>query len=63
MISINTLFFITYHFGDAARKPIKIAGVILFIALVSGVISLVIRFFVLWRRKRKLKTDDQKTIH
>ena len=55
MISINTLFFLTYHFGEAARRPIKIAGIILFFALVSGVISLLIRFIVLWRKKHLKK--------
>ena len=49
MISINTLFFLTFHFGEAAKRPLKIAGIVLFIALVSGVISLAIRLFVLWR--------------
>jgi len=51
MISINTLFFVAYNFGDAAKKPIKIAGIVLFILVVSGVISLFIRLIVLWRRK------------
>ena len=53
MISINTLFFLTYYFGDAARKPIKIAGVILFVALLSCIVSLIIRFIVMWRRGKK----------
>ena len=52
MISINTLFFLVFFFGEVVRKPIKIAGLILFIALVSGIISLIIRFIVLWRRKK-----------
>ena len=55
MISMNTLFFLTYHFGQAADKPIEIAGIVLFIALASGLISLLIRFIVLWRKKVKGK--------
>jgi len=50
MVSINTLFFLVYCFGEVISKPIKIAGIILFIALVSAIISLVIRFIVIWRR-------------
>ena len=53
MISINTLFFVTYYFGEAAQKPIKIAGIVLFIVLVSLIISLIIRLVVLWRRRRQ----------
>jgi len=52
MISVNTLFFITYRFGEAAKKPFKIAGIILFVALVSGLISMIIRFIIKWRRRR-----------
>jgi len=53
LISMNTLFFLTFHFGQAAGKPIEIAGIILFIALVSSITSLLIRFILQWRRKRK----------
>ena len=60
MISVNTLFFLVYSFGEVVRKPIKIAGIILFIALVSCIISLIIRFIVLWRRKLREKTASPK---
>ena len=53
MCSINTLFFLTYKFGDIVKKPIKIAGIILFIVFVSGIISLIIRLIVMWHRKIK----------
>jgi len=53
MISINTLFFLTYYFGDGIRKPVKIAGIILFVALVSALVSLCIRMIVKWRRKER----------
>ena len=53
MISINTLFFLAYNFGEDAQKPIKIAGIVLFFVVVSGFISLIIRLIVLWRRNAK----------
>jgi membrane protein DedA with SNARE-associated domain len=53
MISINTLFFLTYYFGEDAKKPLKIAGIVLFIFLVLTVISLIIRFVVTWRKRLK----------
>ena len=53
MISMNTLFFLTYHFGQAADRPIEIAGIILFIALVSSITSLIIRFILQWRKNIK----------
>jgi len=52
MISVNTLFFLAYFLGDDVKKPLKIAGVVLFILLVSGVIMLFVRIFVLWRREK-----------
>ena len=64
MISINTLFFLTYNFGEEAKKPLKIAGIILFVAIVSGFISMIIRVFIKWRKRKAAKeasaelTDD-----
>jgi len=55
MISINTLFFLTYRFGEVVSKPIKIAGLILFIAVILAVLSLAIRFIVAAWRKKKSK--------
>ena len=52
MISINTLFFLAYFLGDSVRKPIKIAGIVLFVLLLSGVVMLIIRIVVLWKRKK-----------
>jgi len=57
MISINTLFFLTYRFGEVVSKPIKIAGIILFIAIISAIISLVIRFIVGRLRRGKKKEE------
>ena len=52
MISVNTLFFLAYFLGDDVKRPLKIAGIVLFILLVSGVIMLFVRIFVLWRKKK-----------
>ena len=58
MISINTLFFLTYCFGDAAKKPIKIAGIILFIIVISAFATLIVRFIIRWRRSKSKKEED-----
>ena len=51
MISVNTLFFLVYRFGEDIKRPIKISGIILFAALSSALISLIIRLTIKWRRK------------
>jgi len=58
MISMNTLFFLTYHFGDAAKRPLKIAGIVLFFAVISAAVSMIIRLFVNWRKNRSRKTQE-----
>ena len=55
LISINTLFFLTYYFGEAVKRPFKIAGLVLFVLVVSAFISLIIRLIVLLRRSKFLK--------
>jgi len=52
LISVNTLFFLAYFLGDDVKRPLKIAGIVLFVLLVSGVIMLFVRIFVLWKRKK-----------
>ena len=59
MISVNTLFFLVYSFGEVVRRPIKIAGIILFIALVSAIISFLLHFFIAWRKKKAVKEGSQ----
>jgi membrane protein DedA with SNARE-associated domain len=51
MISINTLFFLVYNFGDEVKRPLKIAGIIIFVVFVSIIITLIIRFIVTWQKK------------
>lgn len=45
-ISTNTLFFLVYYFGDAIKKPVKIAGIILFVMLISAIAVFVIRLII-----------------
>jgi membrane protein DedA with SNARE-associated domain len=52
-ISTNVLFFLVYIFGEEMRRPIKAAGIILFIFLVSGVLALIIRLVVVWKNGRR----------
>jgi len=59
MISINTLFFIAYYFGEAARRPIKIAGIVLFILVISGMVSLFIRLIILLRKRAKMSINRE----
>ena len=51
MISVNTLFFLIYYFGEDIKRPIRIAGFILFVALFSAILSLIFRTIIKWRRK------------
>jgi membrane protein DedA with SNARE-associated domain len=46
-ISVNTLFFLVYAFGDSIEKPFKIAGIVL---LAAGIITVTV-FVVLKKRK------------
>jgi len=57
LISVNTLFFLAYRFGEVVKKPIKIAGIILFFALVSAIISVVVGFIV--KRHRRKKRNEE----
>jgi len=41
-ISVSTLFFLAYHFGEAVEKPFQAVGIVLFILLLSMVIFVVI---------------------
>ncbi|MDR2499880.1 MAG: DedA family protein [Treponema sp.] len=56
-ISVNTLFFLVYRFGEDIKKPVKIAGIILFALLVSGLTALLFRCisrkYRAWRSKPK----------
>ena len=53
MISINTLFFLTYHFGDEIKRPMQIAGIVLFMLFVLGLISVIIRVIIRYRMRKR----------
>jgi membrane protein DedA with SNARE-associated domain len=59
LISVNTLFFLTYNFGEDIKKPIKIAGIILFIAFLSATVSVIIRLIYIWRREKILNKSPK----
>jgi len=42
-ISVSTLFFLSYHFGEAVGKPFQAVGIVLFILLLSFITFVVIR--------------------
>jgi membrane protein DedA with SNARE-associated domain len=50
-ISTNVLFFLVYTFGEDVKKPVKAVGIILFVFLVSGILTLLIRFIIKWKNK------------
>jgi len=52
-ISINTLFFLTYHFGDAIERPINAVKIVLFVLLISTVVFIIFRIIrsLVYRRK------------
>jgi len=41
-ISVSSLFFLAYHFGDAVEKPFHAVGIVLFILLLSLLIFVII---------------------
>jgi len=52
-ISVSTLFFLTYHFGEMIEKPFHAVGIALFIMLVSMVTIIIISITRQIIRKRK----------
>jgi membrane-associated protein len=53
-ISVSTLFFLAYYFGDAVEKPFHAVGIVLFILLLSFLTFVMIRIIKNIRRKREL---------
>jgi membrane protein DedA with SNARE-associated domain len=61
-ISITTLFFLAYRFGEVIEKPFKVVGIVLFVTLLSAVVLVIVRFIRQWkqsRRKGTITTDEQ----
>jgi membrane protein DedA with SNARE-associated domain len=52
-ISVSTLFFLVYHFGEAIEKPFLVVGKILFLLVVSAFFFIIIRLIrrIICRRK------------
>jgi len=52
-ISVSTLFFLTYHFGDAIEKPINAVKIVLFVLLISTVVFIIFRIIrsIIYRRE------------
>jgi membrane protein DedA with SNARE-associated domain len=63
-ISVSTLFFLVYHFGEAIEKPFQVVGKILFVLVLSAFIFIAIRIIrrMVFRSKEarnKRKMVDQ----
>ncbi|MDR2470499.1 MAG: phosphatidylserine decarboxylase [Treponema sp.] len=46
LISVNTIFFLAWQFGDDMRNPIRVAGIALSALLALTVLALLVRFLV-----------------
>ena len=60
-ISVSTLFFLTYHFGDSIEKPLNAVRIVLFVLLLSIIVFIIFRIIrsIIYRRKETLsKTPD-----
>ncbi|MCL2880298.1 MAG: DedA family protein [Treponema sp.] len=58
IISISTIFYLAWRFGSVMEKPAKIAGIVLFALIIAGVISIIIRFFIIRRKKIVQKQEE-----
>jgi membrane protein DedA with SNARE-associated domain len=59
LISMNTLFWLVFCFGDVVEKPIKVVGYALFAILCVGVLTLIIRFIVHIKKVKERKKQHQ----
>jgi membrane protein DedA with SNARE-associated domain len=60
-ISVSTLFFLVYHFGEAIEKPFQLVGTILFLLVISTFFFIAIRIIrrgINRRRKARNKLQD-----
>jgi len=60
-ISVSTLFFLAYHFGEAVEKPFQAVGIVLFVLLLSMVIFVVVNIIrkILKKRDRGPGVGDR----
>jgi len=56
-ISVSSLFFLAYHFGDAVEKPFQAVGIVLFILFLSMITFLIISIVrkIIKRREAGIK--------
>ncbi len=58
-ISVSTLFFLAYHFGDAVEKPFHVVGIVLFILALSMITVVVVNIVRKIRKKREQGTGNR----
>jgi membrane protein DedA with SNARE-associated domain len=61
-ISVSTLFFLAYRFGEAVEKPFQAVGIVLFILLLSFLIFVMIRIVRNIRRRREQGTGNRDSV-
>jgi len=57
-ISVSTLFFLAYHFGDAVEKPFQAVGIVLFILVLSMITLVAVNIVRKIRKKKEPGTGD-----
>jgi len=60
LISVNTLFWLVFYFGESVEKPLHIIGIVLFVILaltISQFIARIIYKFIRRKSKNKNKPD------
>jgi membrane protein DedA with SNARE-associated domain len=60
-ISVSTLFFLAYHFGDAVEKPFQAVGIVLFVLFLSMITFVVINIVKKIRKRREPESGDSFT--
>ena len=59
-ISVSTLFFLVYYFGESIKKPFHVVGVVLFVMLASAVTFIIIGIIRKFTGRRKKIQEEQK---
>jgi membrane protein DedA with SNARE-associated domain len=62
-ISVSTLFFLVYHFGEAIEKPFQLVGKLLFLLVLSTFVFISIRIIRRLIFKRKESRKKRKEVH
>ena len=57
-ISVSTLFFLAYHFGEAVEKPFQAVGIVLFVLLLSFLTFVVINIIRKILRKKEAQSPN-----